>query len=405
MSRDVTRRLYQAAAPKLRSFGGLVWFLAIGAGVGVANVYYVQPVLPLLRETFGASPEEASLVPALTQAGYAAGMFFLAPLGDLFDRKRLIIAKAIILAFALVAFAVAPNLQLLTLAGVVVGLLGSIGQDFVPVAAHIAADGHQARTVGIVTTGLLTGILLSRTLGGIVGDLLGWRAIYWLAAGTVALVGGMVWRVLPSFPAAASGTYRDLLQSLATLIRQHAGLRKAVVTQALLAVSLGAFWSTLALMLAEPPYQLGASAAGAFGFAGAAGALGAPLFGHFADRRGPDIAIRFGCLLVILSFGAMMLLPGLLVVLVAGAILFDLGVMAGLVSHQAIVNAIDPKARSRLNGLLMTAAMIGMALGAAVGGWAWSRHGWTGVCLVGATAGAAALLRSLLPPTKRGELS
>jgi len=180
---------------------------------------------------------------------------------------------------------------------------------------------------------------------------------------------------------------------------------KAVVTQALLAISLGAFWSTLALMLAEPPYQLSASAAGAFGFAGAAGALGAPLFGHISDQRGPDVAIRFGCLLVILSFGAMMLLPGLLTVLVVGAILFDLGVMAGLVSHQTIVNAIDPKARSRLNGLLMTAAMIGMALGAAVGGWAWSRHGWTGVCLVGATAGAAALLRSLLPPTKRGELS
>jgi predicted MFS family arabinose efflux permease len=400
MSRPSIHTIDEAASSTHGSARALIWLLAIGAGVGVANVYYIQPVLPLVRETFRADAEHASFVPALTQAGYAAGMLLLAPLGDLVDRKRLIVAKALVLAIALVTSAIAPSLQLLTLTGVVVGLLGSVGQDFVPVAAHLAADEQRGRTVGIVTTGLLTGILLSRTLGGIVGDLFGWRAIYWLAAGMVALVGGAVWQVLPSFPPTTSGTYRDLLRSLVTLTKQHPALRKAIVTQALLAISLGAFWSTLALTLAEPPFRLGAGTAGAFGLAGAAGAFGAPLFGHIADRRGPDIAIRFGCSLVILSFGAMVLLPGLLAVLVTGAILFDLGVMAGLVSHQAIVNAIDPMARSRLNGLLMSAAMIGMALGAALGGWAWSHQGWTGVCLVGAGAGAAALLRSLLPPSK-----
>jgi len=392
-------------APRYEAAGPLIWPLAIGAGIGVANVYYIQPVLPLVRASFGAGAEQASLVPALTQAGYAAGMLFLAPLGDLLDRKRLIVAKAIILTFALVASAVAPGLWFLTLTGIVVGLLGSIGQDFVPVAAHLATDEHRGRTVGIVTTGLLSGILLSRTLGGVVGGLFGWRAIYWLAAGLIALVGGTVWRVLPSLPPTASGTYRELLRSLATLATQHPRLRKAVTTQALLAVSLGAFWSTLAMMLAEPPFRFGAGAAGAFGLAGAAGAFGAPFFGHLADRRGPDVTIRFGCSLVVLSFGAMLVLPGVLAVLIVGAILFDLGVMAGLVSHQAIVNAIDPAARSRLNGLLMTAAMTGMALGAALGGWAWSRHGWTGVCLVGAVAGGAALVRSLLPPLNRGVLT
>lgn len=178
-------------------------------------------------------------------------------------------------------------------------------------------------------------------------------------------------------------------------------LRKALATQALLAATLGAFWSTLALMLAEPPFQLGAGVAGAFGLAGAAGAFGAPLFGGFADRRGPLAAIRVGCLLVAGAFALMLMLPHSMAALVAGAILFDLGVMAGLVSHQTIVTAIDPDARSRLNGLLMTAAMIGMSIGAVAGGWAWSSHGWAGVCLTGTIAGLLALLRSFLPPIIR----
>lgn len=131
---------------------------------------------------------------------------------------------------------------------------------------------------------------------------------------------------------------------------------------------------------------------------GAAGAFGAPLFGGFADRKGPLAVIRLGCLFVAAAFALMLMRPHSMVALVVGAILFDFGVMAGLVSHQTIVTAIDPNARSRLNGLLMTGAMIGMSIGAAVGGWAWSRYGWTGVCLTGAIAGVLALLRSSLPP-------
>jgi predicted MFS family arabinose efflux permease len=168
----------------------------------------------------------------------------------------------------------------------------------------------------------------------------------------------------------------------------------------LLAVALGAFWSTLALMLSQAPFHLGASVAGSFGFAGAAGALGASLFGHLADRTKPDFIIRLGCVLVALAFGGMILIPDSIPALVVGAILFDLGVMAGLVSHQAIINGLDSTARSRLNGLLMTAAMIGVAVGAAIGGWAWSRHGWNGVCLVGAGGGVLALFCSLLPQSK-----
>lgn len=379
----------------------LIWLMAIGAGIGVANVYYVQPVIPLVQTTFGITPEAASLVPAVSQAGYAAGMLLLAPLGDILDRKRLILTKFALLVVALLAEATAPALSVLLAASLALGLLGSVGQDFIPLAAQHAPAERRGRTIGLVTTGLLCGVLLSRTIGGIVGDFFGWRAMFWIAAVMVALLALAVWRLLPHQSATVTGTYVGLLRSLATLTYQHPMLRKALATQALLAATLGAFWSTLALMLAEPPFRLGAGVAGAFGLAGAAGAFGAPLFGGFADRRGPLAAIRVGCLLVAGAFALMLMLPHSFAALVAGAVLFDLGVMAGLVSHQTIVTAIAPDARSRLNGLLMTAAMVGMSIGAVAGGWAWSRYGWIGVCLVGVMAGLLALLRSFLPPIIR----
>lgn len=379
----------------------LILLMAMGAGVGVANVYYIQPVTPLVQTAFGITPEAASLVPAVSQAGYAAGMLLLAPLGDLVDRKCLILAKSALLVAALLSAATAPALSVLLASSAALGLLGSVGQDFIPLAAQHSPEERRGRTIGLVTTGLLCGILLSRTIGGVVGDFFGWRAMFGIAAVMVALLALAVWRLLPHQSATATGTYAGLLRSLATLTYRHAMLRKALATQALLAATLGAFWSTLALMLAEPPFQLGAGVAGAFGLAGAAGALGAPLFGGFADRRGPLAAIRVGCLLVAGAFALMLMLPHSFAALVAGAVLFDLGVMAGLVSHQTIVTAIDPDARSRLNGLLMTAAMIGMSIGAVAGGWAWSRYGWAGVCLVGVMAGLLALLRSCLPPATR----
>lgn len=375
--------------------------MAIGAGVGVANVCYVQPVIALVQASFALAPEQASLVPAVTQAGYAGGMLLLPPLGDLVDRKRLILSKFALLVAALLTAATAPTFSVMLAASLALGLLGSVGQDFIPLAAQHATEERRGRTIGLVTTGLLCGILLSRTIGGVIGDLLGWREMFGIAAATVALLALAVWRLLPSQSVSTTGTYAGLLRSLATLTCRHPLLRKALATQALLASTLGAFWSTLALMLAGPLFQFGPGLAGAFGLVGAAGAFGAPLFGGFADRRGPFAVIRVGSLLVAAAFGLMLMHPSSMVALVVGAILFDFGVMAGLVSHQTIVTAIDPNARSRLNGLLMTGAMVGMSIGAIAGGWAWSRHGWVGVCLTGMIAGVLALLRSCLPPNIR----
>ncbi|MDD2658046.1 MAG: MFS transporter [Candidatus Pacebacteria bacterium] len=373
-----------------------VVLLAVGAGIGVANVYYSQPILHLVERQFQAGPEQAGLVATLTQIGYGVGLLLLAPLGDLTDRKRLIAAKALLLALALAASALAPTLPVLIASGVAIGLLGSVGQDFISLAAQLAPEARRGWTVGTVMTGFLIGILCSRTLGGFIAEFFGWRSVFWGAVVLIGVVALAAWRLLPAVAPAARGTYIGLLGGLWELVKNRAVLRKSMMTQALIAGSLGAFWSTLAMMLAEPPFALGAGLAGVFGLAGAAGALAAPLFGHLADRSGPMVPIRAGCLLVVAAFGLMPLVPGSLWVLGIGAVLFDLGVMASMISHQAIINGLDASARSRLNGLLVTAAMAGVAAGTWVGNWAFAQFGWNGVCAVGIFAGASALARSLI---------
>jgi predicted MFS family arabinose efflux permease len=376
----------------------VIWLLAVGAGVGVANVYYSQPILPLMRQSFGVSTDQMIAIPAVAQAGYAFGMLLLAPLGDFVDRKRLVLVKSALLVLTLVATTLAPTFPLLLVSSLTLGLLGSLGQDFVPMAAHLADEDRRGHTIGVVTTGLLCGILLSRTVSGVVGDLFGWRAIYQVAAGAVALVAVAVGLWLPRQPASVGGTYPGLMKSLMVLFRRHAALRKSLLTQALLAAPLGAFWSILAVMLAGEPFHLGARVAGQFGLAGAAGALCAPLIGRLADKRGPATAIRTGAAFVVVAFFLMLLFPHALIVLAAGTVLFDLGVIAGMVSHQTIVTSIDLEARSRLNGLLMSAAMIGMSIGATLAGSAWRHFGWAGVCVLCIACGGLALLRSILPP-------
>lgn len=385
------KEIPSSSAPK-----GVLLLLAVCSGLGVANVYYLQPGLPLVQSEFGVSDSVAGWLPTATQLSYALGMLMLAPLGDVMQRRRLIMIKAVLMVLALLVAWMSGDLGMLILASIVVGMMGSIGQDFVPAAAQMAPDNARGSAVGIVTTGLLTGILLSRTLGGWVSEAFGWRSMQLLAAGLMLLVMVITWRAVPATTPAHRSSYGALLSSLFTYWRKYRELRLAVTVQALLATTLGAYWSCLALVLAAEPFHLGAGVAGSFGIAGAAGALAAPVFGRLADSRGPLFSVRIGCVLVIIAFGAMIVAPPSLWMLAVGAVLFDLGVQAGLVSHQALVSGIDPAARSRLNGLLMTGAMIGMAVGASVGIYAWSHAGRVGLFGFSAAAGVAALAVSFL---------
>jgi len=384
------------AAPRLA-------LLAAGAGFGVAALYYSQPMLGVLGADIQASAKTIGLLPTLTQLGYAFGILLLAPLGDRFDRRRIILAKATVLTLALLLSAWAPSVAWLLAASLVIGLTATVAQDIVPAAATLAPEASRGKAVGTVMTGLLLGILLSRVVSGFVAEHLGWRAVYVAAAASMAIIGVALWRGLPSFKPTTTVRYSALMLSMAQLWRQHAPLRRATLAQGLLSVGFSAFWSTLAVMLHGAPFHLGSAAAGAFGLAGVAGALAAPLAGRIADRRGPQLVTRLGAALTAASFAAMALalvLPpsAQLWLIVVCAIGFDFGAQATLVAHQTIVYSIEPAARSRLNALLFVGMFTGMASGAWLGSLALAQWGWIGVIgLATATALAALLVRLSTP--------
>jgi len=374
----------------------LVFTLAAGAGLSVASIYYSQPMLDIIGKQFNAGISSVGMVPMLTQVGYALGILLLAPLGDRHDRRTIILIKGLLLVVALLLCGFSGGLNALLIASFVTGLTATVAQDIVPASAALAPERSRGKTVGTVMTGLLVGILLSRVVSGVVAEYVGWRAMYLMAAGGVLLISLALWRVLPRFTPGTSVSYPRLLLSLAHLWQQHQTLRRAALAQGLLSVGFSAFWSTLALMLSER-FHLDSAVAGAFGLAGAAGALAAPLAGSVADRIGPARVTQYGAALVMLSFALMFLLPVLpmpvqLGVIILSTIGFDLGVQATLVAHQTLIYSLAPEARSRLNALLFTVVFIGMATGAALGSMALAHGGWSGVVALATGSAALALI-------------
>ncbi len=349
----------------------LVFTLAAGAGLSVASIYYSQPMLDIISKQFNVGIGSVGMVPMLTQAGYALGILLLAPLGDRHDRRTIILIKGLMLVAALLLCGFSGGINALLIASFVTGLTATVAQDIVPASAALAPERSRGKTVGTVMTGLLVGILLSRVVSGVVAEYFGWRTMYMAAAVAVLLISLALWRVLPRFKPGTSVSYPRLLLSLAHLWQHHQTLRRAALAQGLLSVGFSAFWSTLALMLSER-FHFDSAVAGAFGLAGAAGALAAPLAGSVADRIGPARVTQYGATLVMVSFALMFLLPllpvpaqiGLIIISTIG---FDLGVQATLVAHQTLVYSLAPEARSRLNALMFTVVFIGMATGAALG--------------------------------------
>jgi len=374
----------------------VILLLAIGAGFSVASIYYAQPLLPLMGSDLHLSIEGMGLVPTLTQAGYAIGILFLLPLGDRHDRRTLILLKSTALALVLLASSLVTELHSLLIVSLLIGMAATMAQDIVPAAAILAPEGKQGKTVGTVMTGLLLGILLSRTVSGIVGEAFGWRVMYQLAAASIALIGIVMWAVLPRFAIHSTLSYPALMRSMAHLWRRYPALRRAALAQGFLSIAFSAFWSTLAVMLLER-YQLGSAVAGGFGIAGAAGALAAPLAGGLADKLGAGKVTQLGAALVTASFALMFLMPMLgvhsqLILIAVSAVGFDLGLQSSLVAHQNLVYSLEPQARGRLNALLFTVVFIGMALGSALGTKVYALAGWPAVVALATLTGAIALV-------------
>ncbi|ECG8258237.1 MFS transporter [Salmonella bongori] len=374
----------------------VIFILALGAGFSVAAIYYAQPLLPLMGKDLALRITSMGLVPTLTQAGYALGILFLLPLGDRYDRRTLILLKSASLAVLLLACSFTAQLHSLLLISLLLGMAATMAQDIVPAAAILAPQGQQGKMVGTVMTGLLLGILLSRTVSGLIGAAFGWREMYQLAALSIAIIGIIMWKALPRFTVSATLSYPALMCSMLQLWQRYPALRRAALAQGFLSIAFSAFWSTLAVMLAQR-YQMGSAIAGAFGFAGAAGALASPLAGRLADTVGTEKVTQLGALLVTMSFALMFLLPALPVqgqwpLIALSAIGFDPGLQSSLVAHQNLVYGLEPQARGRLNALLFTVIFIGMALGSVPGSQVYTLANWSGVVMLAVISSAIALI-------------
>lgn len=371
---------------------GLILILAVTSGLAVANLYYNQPLLADIARTFHASSKAVGYVSMLTQIGYALGMLLFVPLGDIRERRIMISALLIAVAVSLVGFATAGNLLWMYAASFAIGITTVVPQIIVPLAAQLAPPEERGKVIGTVMSGLLFGILLARTVSGLIGDILGWRAMYWIAAGIMLLLSAVLYRLLPETKPEVTSTYTELLASMGRLVRKYATLREASLIGACMFGGFSVFWTSLVFYLEGPPYHYSSSIAGLFGLIGVAGAAGAPFVGRLADRIAPWKIIGILIVLTLLSYGLFGLSSLSLWSLIVGVIILDLGVQGTQVSNQARIYALEPAARSRINTVFMVSTFAGGAGGSTMGSYAWQSWGWSGVCWSGGGLIAAALL-------------
>jgi predicted MFS family arabinose efflux permease len=324
------------------------------------------------------------LVVTLTQLGYAAGLVLLVPVGDIRERRSLLVRVLAGTTAALVVAALAPGLAVLALASVAIGTTSVVAHIIVPLAAEVAPDHERGRVVGTVMSGLVVGILCARIVAGVVGDWLGWRAVYAGAAAGMVVLSVTLARRLPESRPAASASYRQLLRSTADLARTEPVLRRRAVLGALSFACFSVLWTSVAFLLADPPYDYGDGAIGLFGLAGLVGVAGARLAGRWADRGLAERVTGVALAGLVGSFGMLALGGDSVVALVAGIVVLDLASTLTHISNQSVIFTLAPDARSRVNAVYMTTYFLGGSLGSVTSAVAYDRGGWGWVCLLGA---------------------
>jgi len=360
-----------------------IWLMAFGTGGMVANIYYIQPLLASIASSFRISVAEVGGVAMLSQLGTALGMLLFVPLGDTKERRRLIVILALAASLCLVLMATAREVWWLLIASFGIGMTAAAVHVIVPYAAHLAPANRRGAAVGTVLSGLLFGILLARTLSGLLAAWLGWRSIYWLAAALALAIAGLFRLQLPKSKPAAGLSWLGLIRSAAELVRTQPVLREAALLGAVFFSAFSAFWTTLVFYLQTPPYHYGSAIAGLFGLVGVAGAIGAPIIGKAADRHGPRGNILLALVATLASFAVMYFVGSHLAGLVLGVILLDFGVQAGHVTNQTRIYSLLPEARSRLNMVYMICYFTAGAIGSYAGTILWEHFEWGGVCGLG----------------------
>ncbi|QQL48329.1 MFS transporter [Mucilaginibacter ginkgonis] len=367
--------------PELTPF--LLWLMTITTAIVVGNIYYSQPLLGDIAKDLHINNSKAGQVSMFTQIGYATGLLFIIPLGDMFRRKRLMLIDLAVVTVSLIGVATATNIYVLFITSFLVGLTTVIPQLLIPMVAHLAKPEERGKKIGFIMSGLLIGILLSRTLSGFVGEHFGWRAIFYAAAVMMVIIWLLIYWKLPEVAPTYAGTYSDLMKSLKDLFIAEPKLRLASFRGALLFAAFSAFWSTLVFLLKQPPLNQGSAVAGAFGLVGAFGALAAGLMGRLSDKVDAFKLSAFTILMVTVSFIVYYFSSASIAGLIIGVILMDIGVQATHISNQAIIFALNPDARNRINTIYMVSYFVGGSAGTFAASLVWGGFGWAGVCGIG----------------------
>ncbi|MFV3405016.1 MFS transporter [Pseudomonas sp. NY15463] len=370
----------------------LILLMATATGLAVASNYYAQPLLHSIAEHFGLSTASAGSIVIAAQLSYGAGLLLLAPLGDLFEQRRLIVSMTLIASVGLLISACAQSLPWLIVGTALTGLFSVVAQILVPMAAALSAPEQRGRAVGTLMSGLLLGILLARTAAGFMAVLGGWRSIYILAAVLMAITALALYRSLPQHHSHAGLKYPALIGSVFRLFAEEPVLRLRALL-GLLSFSLFAlFWTPLAFLLSSAPYHYSDAVIGLFGLAGAAGALAANWAGRLADRGKGALGTTIGLTALLLSWVPLGFAQQSLAALLLGVLVLDLAVQLVHVSNQNAVIALRPEARTRLNAGYITCYFIGGAFGSLLGTQLFQRYGWDGIVVAGLIIGALALL-------------
>jgi predicted MFS family arabinose efflux permease len=371
----------------------LVLLMAIGCGAAVANIYYAQPLLSTIAHEFSISDGTAGLLVTASQVGYAAGLVLLVPLGDLFERRRLITRILLITALALAATASAPSFGLLAAALLVVGVTSVVAQILVPLASTLAAERERGRVVGKVMSGLLVGILVARTASGIIAELGGWRLVFGLSAALMVALSLVLRRRLPEVRPPSTLSYPSVLRSVGRLVAEHPTLRVRMLYGAFGMAQFSVLWTTIAFLLSGSPYHYGDATIGLFGLVGLAGALAAQAAGRLADRGRHHRATGSFFAIMLVSWALIAAGSTSLGALILGIAVLDLGIQGAQITNQSVIYRLVPSARSRLTTAYMTAVFASAAISSALASALYDADGWSAVtALGGALAGLGVLV-------------
>jgi len=382
---------HSATSGRARLTTPVVMLMAVATGLTVASNYYAQPLLHTIGAQFGLSTAAAGSIITVAQLSYALGLILLVPLGDIMERRGLIVAMTILSACGLLVTALAPSFTFIMLGTAMAGGLSVVAQVLIPLASTMAAPDERGKTVGTIMSGLLLGILLARTAAGVLADLGNWRTVYWVAAMLMLATSGALWMVLPRSQSPLGLSYPRLLASVFRLFTNEPLFRARSLLGAFLFASFGMLWTPLTFLLASPPYSYSNGKIGLFGLAGAAGAYGAKRFGRMADQGLGNRCTRLGLLLLLVSWLPVALGQTSVVALLVGIVLLDLAIQGVHVTNLSAIYRLAPDARSRLTAGMMASNFMGAAAGSLFSSWIFSCAGWSGVCVTGAFLGVAAL--------------